>query len=129
LSKRGGEGGHLCRLDDIADGGSARFVAQAGGRRMSVMAIRRGQKVFVYVNVCPHIGAPLDFKPGKFLTRDGTHILCTNHGALFRVEDGHCVSGPCVGDNLQALHAVVVDGAVRVTGDLPRPLSGAGRLE
>ncbi|MDP7651319.1 MAG: Rieske 2Fe-2S domain-containing protein [Rhodospirillales bacterium] len=104
----------LCRLDEVADGGSERFVAQVDGQARSVMAVRRGQQVFVYVNDCPHTGAPLDFTPGKFLNLEGTHILCTGHGALFRIEDGHCVSGPCVGDDLQALDAVVEDGAVWV---------------
>ena len=106
----------LCRLDDIADGGSAGFVAQVNGTRRSVMAVRQGIRVFVYVNDCPHTGQPLDFTPGKFLNGDGTHILCTGHGALFLIEDGHCVSGPCIGDDLQALDAVVEDGAVWVSG-------------
>jgi len=106
----------LCQIDDIADGGSARFAAQVNSQPRSVMAIRLGIRVFVYVNSCPHTEAPLDFTPGKFLNLEGTHILCTGHGALFRIEDGHCVSGPCVGDDLQTLAAVVEDGAVWVTG-------------
>ena len=106
----------LCHIDDIADGGSAGFVAQVQGQPQSVMAVRRGIRVFVYVNNCPHTGAPLDFTPGRFLNLEGTHILCTGHGALFRLEDGHCVSGPCVGDDLQTLDAVVDDGDVWVTG-------------
>jgi nitrite reductase/ring-hydroxylating ferredoxin subunit len=106
----------LCQIDDIADGGSAGFVAQVQGQPRSVMAVRQGARVFVYVNDCPHTGQPLDFTPGKFLNLEGTHILCTGHGALFRIEDGHCVSGPCVGDDLQALAIVVEDGAVWVTG-------------
>jgi nitrite reductase/ring-hydroxylating ferredoxin subunit len=35
--------------------------------------------------------------------------LCTTHGALFRVEDGHCLSGPCEGKRLTAI-------AIRVEG-------------
>ena len=104
----------LCRLDDVADGGSARFTARVDGQPRSVMVIRQGEQAFVYVNSCPHTEAPLDFTPGKFLNLEGTHILCTNHSALFRIEDGHCVSGPCVGDSLQALDATVEDGAVWV---------------
>ena len=30
-------------------------------------------------------------------------ILCATHGALFRIEDGHCLSGPCVGESLTPL--------------------------
>ena len=48
----------LCRLDDIADGGSAAFAASIGGARTGVMALRRDGAVFVYVNSCPHMGRP-----------------------------------------------------------------------
>jgi nitrite reductase/ring-hydroxylating ferredoxin subunit len=106
----------LCRLDDVADGGSAAFVAEVAGQPRSAMAIRRGMSVFVYVNSCPHTEAPLDFTPGKFLDLEGTHILCANHGALFRIEDGHCISGPCAGDDLRPLAAVVAEDAVWVSG-------------
>lgn len=102
----------LARLDDVPDGGSAGLVAEIGGERLGLMAIRAGERVFVYVNSCPHIGAPLDFRPGQFLNREGTHILCTNHGALFRIGDGHCVSGPCTGDSLRAIPVEVRGGDI-----------------
>ncbi|MEK9673852.1 MAG: Rieske 2Fe-2S domain-containing protein [Rhodospirillaceae bacterium] len=93
----------LCDLDDIADGGSAAFTID----RTVIMAIRRGGDVFGYVNSCPHIGSPLDFTPGKFLTADGAFILCSTHGALFRIADGHCVSGPCAGETLNPVYIAV----------------------
>ncbi len=104
----------LCALADIEDGGSAAFVADFGDIRLGVMAIRKGDTVFTYVNSCPHIGAPLDFKPGQFLTSDKTRIICSTHGALFRIEDGFCVSGPCADENLEALACHIDDGEVFV---------------
>lgn len=104
----------LCRLDDIADGGSAGFVIETAAGRRALMAVRRGDKVHVYVNSCPHTRAPLDFTPGKFLTHDGAYILCSNHGALFRIGDGLCVAGPCAGESLEAAETVVRDGIVTV---------------
>ena len=100
----------LCPLDDIADGGSAGF--EIAGKL--VMAIRQGDRVFAYVNSCPHVGTPLDMWPGRFLTRDGEYILCATHGALFRIEDGHCVAGPCVGRGLTPIDAHVVNGVVNI---------------
>ncbi len=100
----------LCPLDDIADGGSAGF--EIAGKL--VMAIRQGDRVFAYVNSCPHVGTPLDMWPGRFLTRDGEYILCATHGALFRIEDGHCVAGPCVGRGLTPIDAQVVNGVVNI---------------
>jgi nitrite reductase/ring-hydroxylating ferredoxin subunit len=29
------------------------------------------------------------------------YLLCANHGALFRVEDGFCLRGPCHGQSLK----------------------------
>jgi nitrite reductase/ring-hydroxylating ferredoxin subunit len=100
----------LCRLDDIDDGGSAGF--EVAGKL--IMAIRQGAQVYAYVNSCPHVGTPLDMWPGRFLTRDGEYILCATHGALFRIEDGHCVAGPCVGRGLTALETRVENDVVNI---------------
>ena len=102
----------LCRLDEIADNDSNRFVAEIGGVRRGYLAVRQGTQVFVYGNSCPHIGSPLDFLPGKFLNAEKTHIQCSTHGALFRIEDGYCISGPCAGKSLEPAAAEVRGGDV-----------------
>lgn len=104
--------GPLFAVDDVADGESARFTVTLDGRPTQVMAIRRGDAVHVYVNSCPHIGAPLDMRAGRFLNAEKSHILCANHGALFRIEDGACVHGPCAGESLQAVAVAVRHGRV-----------------
>ena len=101
----------LCRLADVADGGSAAVPGERGAGH-GLMVLRRGGRAFVYVNRCPHVGLPLDLRPGRFLDRDGSHILCTNHGALFRIEDGLCVFGPCLGSRLQPVATDLRDGVV-----------------
>lgn len=90
----------LCALDDIADGGSRGFPAAPGGF-IGLFAVRRGEAVFVYVNSCPHVGLPLEMQPHRFLDEAGERIICAAHGATFRVEDGLCVSGPCLGEGLE----------------------------
>lgn len=99
----------LCRVDDIAEGGSIGLSAVIDGRERALLAVRQRGDVYVYVNSCPHRGLPLDFKPGQFLTHDGEYILCSNHAALFRIEDGHCVGGPCVGAGLVPVAITVKD--------------------
>jgi nitrite reductase/ring-hydroxylating ferredoxin subunit len=95
----------LCALTDIADGGSAGFEIVEAGRSVRLLAVRRGETVYVYENSCPHRRLPLDFKPGHFLDAERKFILCTNHIALFRITDGFCVDGPCQGERLAAVSA------------------------
>lgn len=102
----------LCRVDDIPDNGSIGFNGPHEGQLKALMAIRQGGKVFVYVNSCPHIGAPLDFEPGRFLDLEREHILCANHGALFRIEDGACLLGPCKNKGLEPVAVEIRDGKV-----------------
>ena len=110
------------RLTDLDDPGSAAMRAETEDGPVEVMVIRRGERLDAYVNVCPHVSLPLDFRPGQFLDRERTHILCANHGALFRIDDGVCVSGPCFRAKLRRAHVVAEDGEIRVTGVDPDPL-------
>ena len=91
----------LCRIDDIPDGGAieAGVVDERDGIRDSLMLARHGGTVHAYRNVCPHAGRRLDWAPGQFLVEDG-HVICTAHGAMFRLASGECVSGPCRGESL-----------------------------
>ena len=75
--------------------------------------VRRGERVFGYVNACPHAGTPLDWQPDRFLDAEGSRLMCHTHGALFRVEDGYCEAGPCAGDRLTPF-AVEIDAAGQV---------------
>jgi nitrite reductase/ring-hydroxylating ferredoxin subunit len=91
----------LCRLADVPEGGGRGFWFGADTARFGVFVIRQGNAVWAYANSCPHRGTPLDWLPDRFLDRDGRHILCATHGALFRIADGFCVSGPCAGSRLR----------------------------
>ena len=86
----------LCHLQDFSDPGSKGFNLQ--GRQL--LAVRQGEKVFVYENRCPHRGIPLEWVPDQFLDHSGRLIQCASHGALFLPESGECVAGPCAGASL-----------------------------
>jgi nitrite reductase/ring-hydroxylating ferredoxin subunit len=83
--------------------------------------------VRAYENTCPHAGHPLDLLPHRFLTADRSHIICASHGALFSLDTGLCVAGPCPGRMLRPLPVTVSsDGVLRLVltdanGDNPRP--------
>ncbi|GAB6052264.1 Rieske 2Fe-2S domain-containing protein [Magnetospira thiophila] len=102
----------LCVLDNISSPGSIAAVAMLENGPTAIMIIRQGPRVHGYVNKCPHIGAPLDLQEGQFLSLDNTRILCSTHGAHFRIADGACLSGPCQGRGLIPVPLKVVDGAV-----------------
>ena len=80
-----------------------------------LFAVRRGDSVRVFVNACPHIGTPLDWVPNRFLSADGSLIICAVHGAEFRIDDGVCIRGPCRGDSLEAVLIEIKDGIVFVS--------------
>src|ERR1700761_8031817 len=103
----------LCRLDDLPDGAAKGFPPPEGAWS-GVFAVRQGDAVYVYVNSCPHIGTPLDWVPDRFLSNDGSHIVCATHGAEFRIVDGLCVRGPCRGEALEAVPSEIRDGIVLV---------------
>jgi len=102
----------LCQLDDIPDGDSCALVADIDDVSTSLIAVRKNKAVYVYKNSCPHIFAPLDFQPGRFLNLEKDLIQCAMHGALFTIEDGHCVQGPCIGKHLSDVAVFVKDNEV-----------------
>ncbi|MDH3872219.1 MAG: Rieske (2Fe-2S) protein [Gammaproteobacteria bacterium] len=99
----------VCRLEELQDPGSRGVTVQQGGHLYDVLVVRRGRQVFCYLNSCPHTGSPLDWMPDQFLSLDKHHIQCATHAALFRIEDGICIAGPCSGDALTPV-PVVIDG-------------------
>jgi nitrite reductase/ring-hydroxylating ferredoxin subunit len=104
-------GVRLCALSDIADPGGKSFRFREGSRMFAGFVVREGEAARGFVDSCPHAGWPLAPLDDRYLTRDGRHILCAGHGALFRLT-GECVSGPCAGERLAPWPVAVRDGAV-----------------
>ena len=102
----------LCRLDEIAEPGSRGFRLGSGTETRAFFIVRHDGRVVAYENSCPHVGSPLDWAPDRFLDIERRFILCATHGALFRIEDGYCVEGPCAGKALSPVRIRVADGAV-----------------
>jgi nitrite reductase/ring-hydroxylating ferredoxin subunit len=87
----------LCRLDEIPDGTGKGFWFGGDVTRFGIFVLRCGKGFVAYANSCPHRGTPLDWQPDRFLDVTGRLIQCSTHGALFRIDDGFCVRGPCAG--------------------------------
>ena len=105
-------GQRLCRLTDIPNGEAKGFSVETAAGKRDILVHRDGNIVRGYVNSCPHVGSPLDWAPDRFISLDGFHLLCGTHGALFRPEDGYCVSGPCAGDSLECVPISLIEDEV-----------------
>jgi len=101
----------LCRLDELANPG-AKGIDDDDPRRPGRIVVLSGGRVRAFVNSCPHQGTPLETFPDRFLTRDRRELLCTTHGARFRIEDGLCIAGPCTGRSLRRVAIAIDDGIV-----------------
>ena len=102
----------VCRLSDIGPQGARAFTLGGGDWPLRGVVVRLGESVRGYLNRCPHAGHPLDLLPQRFLTADGSLILCSSHGALFEKATGYCVAGPCMGRALTPLALQVKCGLV-----------------
>jgi nitrite reductase/ring-hydroxylating ferredoxin subunit len=100
----------LCSADDLLEGSAKGFSTDTD----SLFALKRDGQIFVYRNSCPHLGVELNWLEDQFLDADGVLIQCATHGALFEVETGTCVAGPCRGKSLAAIPFSVIDGQVEI---------------
>lgn len=103
--------GYLCHSDDIADPGSKGFTVNDS----RVFAVKERGQIYLYRNSCPHIGVALEWEQDRFLDSSKTLIQCANHGALFSISKGLCVSGPCRGQSLTPVPFELVNGYIRMT--------------
>jgi nitrite reductase/ring-hydroxylating ferredoxin subunit len=106
----------LCRAEELAEGTGRGFRFGSGPDLQAVFVVRKAGALHAYDNACPHLGTPLNFLPDRFLDRDGRHLLCSTHGALFRIEDGYCIAGPCLGKSLRPVPIAVEGGEIVLLG-------------
>jgi nitrite reductase/ring-hydroxylating ferredoxin subunit len=84
-------------------------VSAAGVPEQAIVVADASGEVHAYRNRCQHLPIPLDAGAGAVLHEDGA-LVCTTHGARYRIEDGYCIEGPCRGSWLEPIR-------VRVEGD------------
>lgn len=109
----------ICALHELADPGAKGFTMGEGEWPLRGFVVRRGDDVRAYVNHCPHAGFPLNWTPDGFLAPEAPLILCVMHGALFEIDSGECVAGPCPGQRLRSLPVHVRRGYVMLEDEVP----------
>jgi len=100
----------LCHTHEISDPGSKSFEIKYGRKDISLFVIHKDGAFNAYINSCPHTGVNLDWQQDQFLDMDNMFIQCSTHDALFEIDTGACIAGPCVGDHLQAVELVIENG-------------------
>lgn len=106
----------LCAVSDLEENVGRSFRSPAG----EVILVLRDAQVYAWQNVCPHLGINLEFNPDEFMDCEQHYLLCSNHGALFQVEDGRCVAGPCSGESLLSVPIRVASGEIFLAEDATR---------
>jgi nitrite reductase/ring-hydroxylating ferredoxin subunit len=101
----------LCHTAEIEEGTSRGF--EVTGKYL--FAVKKDDQLHVYYNYCPHLGTPLEWQEDQFLDSDGALIQCSTHGALFLIEDGLCIAGPCKGKHLKRITHTVGNGYLMVS--------------
>lgn len=100
----------LCNLNELDNPGARGF--DIGDQ--PIVVVRSGDQVSAFINSCPHRGIRLEWQPDQFLDYEKQYIQCSTHGALFTLDTGKCVVGPCNGKSLRALECRVEEGKVWV---------------
>jgi len=111
----------LCQATEIDDPGSRAFELNYRGEPLDIFVVHSNAGFYAYVNSCPHTGVNLEWQEDRFLDHDKAFIHCSTHDALFRIDTGLCVAGPCVNQSLQSL-GLSFDDAMLVL-DLPDDFS------
>lgn len=89
----------LCALSDLVENQGKGFQTKQG----KIIVVLRENKVYGYLNMCPHLGINLEWEEDKYMDFENYFLMCSSHGALFQVEDGLCVGGPCIGESLKKI--------------------------
>ena len=100
----------LLAIDEIEEGTSKGIEVNGA----FLFAVKKDDQLFLYYNRCPHLGTPLEWEEDRFLDADGALIQCSTHGALFQIEDGYCLVGPCKGKSLHAMPFEVENGMMMI---------------
>ncbi|MDO6563904.1 Rieske 2Fe-2S domain-containing protein [Amphritea sp. 1_MG-2023] len=78
----------------------------------NLFAVNHQGKLYLYENRCPHKGIPLEWMPDTFLDVEKQFIQCATHGALFTIDEGLCIAGPCTGATLTSIEFVIIEGQI-----------------
>lgn len=110
------DGKHLCTLDDLSATGAKGVTLGVLPHIREIVVVQTADGVRAYANRCPHMYSTLETFPDRFLDETRDHLVCSTHGARFRMQNGYCVSGPCEGYSLEPV-AIRLEGSRIILAD------------
>ena len=104
----------VCPEDAITLTTAKEFTLTYQGGNIDIFVVNWSNVFYAYRNSCPHTGVTLNWLAGQFFDYEQKYLQCATHGALFEVQTGLCLRGPCAGASLSALAVHKEDGALHV---------------
>lgn len=104
----------VCASDELSRGEVkvVRITDDASGPREALVLRDEDGTLRAFVNRCRHLPIPLDAGSREFLDRKRRYLVCNTHGAMYRLDDGVCERGPCVGERLETLRLEEREGSL-----------------
>jgi nitrite reductase/ring-hydroxylating ferredoxin subunit len=102
-------------LEEVPDGDAKEYVFGRGTTVFSMFVVRRGDKAYGYLNLCPHYSSPLNQRSNQFMNEDKSRIRCSRHFAEFRIEDGFGIAGAAENCWLDPIPVHVKDGQMVIS--------------
>lgn len=78
----------LGHRDDLVDRSARSVLIDSGKGGFPVLLVASKGMIRAFVNSCPHQDLPLDYRSSDIISADGAIVLCSNHQAGFRIDDG-----------------------------------------
>ena len=104
----------LCKIDELEENKARGFSTAGNIDQHDVILVKRDGQFYAYKNNCPHTGVNLNWQPDEFMDMESFYLQCSVHGALFNVEDGVCVRGPCINQSLIALSIQTINDEIHI---------------
>ena len=73
---------------------------------VDIILVHHLGKAYAYRDICPHFGVTLNWKPDQYYDYEQRYLQCSTHGALFQIDDGLCIYGPCHGASLKPVELI-----------------------
>ena len=114
-------GSVLCHVDDIPMESYLTF-RYPGKSPFSSIILRGfgGSDVIAWQNWCPHRGHVLDSTEDDVIDESKELLVCASHSAMFLIDNGKCISGPCEGLSLRPVPVSINSSGHVIIGQFTR---------